>query len=319
MESTFLLEALLYINSHSLQNMGKRSHHSSSSESDYDSDHDRSKRSRRSDKGKSKDRTDRYRLSKADELSSDDFYAKNKEFRYWLAHKRKPKLFIKMDSSDQRRYFKKFVRRWNKGKLEQGYYTGSLFGESIAREPSPDPQPNPDGSRRVVAGPSRPRPDDLILAQETESERRAAERDRERSEYKRDKREAKHEERENRATGRDRLLEKRAEKREGSKQMAQEREQGEKEFDETFLLGAGGNDSFAAAIRKRDASKGYQKQQHRQAEKRAVNEERFTERQQKENETMAMVSYDNTRSFANLIHFRMQLKSLAAARFGTGS
>lgn len=275
--------------------MGKRSHYSSSSESDYDSDNDRSKRSRRSDKGKSKDRTDRYRLSKADELSSDDFYAKNKEFRYWLAHKRKPKEFSKMDSSDQRRYFKKFVRRWNKGKLEQGYYTGSLFGESIARDPSPDPQPNPDGSRRPVAGPSRPRLDDLVLTQEAERERKAAERDSQRAEYKREKLEAKHEERENRATGRDRLLEKRAEQRATVKEMAQAREQGEKEFDETFLLGAGGNDSFAAAIRKRDASKSYQKQQHKQAERRAVNEERFSERQKKEDQTMAMVSCVSSR------------------------
>ncbi|KAK9894708.1 hypothetical protein P389DRAFT_197989 [Cystobasidium minutum MCA 4210] len=281
--------------------MGKRSHYSSSSESDYDSDNDRSKRFRKSDKGKGKERGDRYRLSKADELSTDDFYAKNKEFRYWLSHKRKPKEFIKMDSSDQRRYFKKFVRRWNKGKLESGYYTGSFFGESIAREGPEESQSRQNGVDRPVAGPSRPRPDDLILSQEAERERRDLERENRRTDYKRERKEAKREEQENRSTGRDRLLEKRAEQREISKQLAQSREQGEKEFDETFLLGAGSNDSFAAAIRKRDSSKAYQRQQQREAERRAINEERFSEKQKKENETMAM------------------LKALAAARYGTGS
>lgn len=301
--------------------MGKRSHHSSSSGSDDDSDYDRSKRSRRNDKGKSKERGERYRLSKADELSSDDFYAKNKEFRYWLSHKRKPKEFIKLDSSDQRRYFKKFIRRWNKGKLDHGYYTGSLFGESIAREETPDPSASSNGVPRSVAGPSRPRLDDLVLAEEAERDIKATERENRRAEYKRERREAKMDERENRATGRDRLLEKRAEKREVAKELAQAREPGDMEYGEDFLFGAGRSDSFAAAIRKRDSSKAYQKRQQKEAERRAVNDERFAERQKKEDQTMAMVGNALWTSVLLKLSFRVlnQFKSLAAARFGSGS
>jgi hypothetical protein len=301
--------------------MGKRSRHSSSSGSDDDSDYDRRKRSHRSDKGKSRDHSDRYYPSRAEELSNDDFFAKNKEFRYWLSHKRKPKDFIKMDSSDQRRYFKKFVKRWNRGKLDRGYYDGSLMDDKAAvsltrrdDKDSEDDEVEVGPSRPTIVGPPRPKLDDLALHRERELDAKAARRESKQQDYKKEKREAKREEREDRATGRDRLLEKKAEARSSAKEMAQAKEQGEMDFSETFLLGAGRNDSFAAAIKRRDNSKGWQKE----AERRVVNEERFGERQKKELQTMDMVSISRFKAPRRILipHATSQLKALAAAKFG---
>lgn len=267
--------------------MGKRER-SCSTSSSSGSEHESSKRSRR-DKGKSREKQRRPRLDKSEQISaSDDFYAKSKEFRHWLAHKRKPKQFAKLDTSDQKRYFKKFCRRWNKGKLDAGYYDGSLFGEtSSATLSAPAREAREAGP---TMGPARPiTMDDLAMQRDAELDHRAAQKDTARLLSKADRRESRQEERDNRATGRDRIMEKRAEKRESHRAMASAKEQGDMEFGDDVLMG-GSSSSFQDAIKRRDASRHNQERQRKQAEKQAVLSEKKTEMQKKENDTMAMVS-----------------------------
>jgi hypothetical protein len=276
--------------------MGKRER-SYSTSSSSGSEHESSKRSRR-DKGKSREKSSRgrHRLEKDEEINpKDDFYAKNKEFRHWLANRRKPRHFTKLDASDQKRYFKKFCKRYNKGKLEPIYYDGSLLGEpapaaaivpaslSISKDIGPS------------IGPARPSTlDDLAMQREAESDYRAQQKDAERLVSKRDQRESRQEERDGRATGRDRVMEKRAEKRESARAMANAREQGDMEFGDDVLMG-GSSSSFQEAIKRRDASRHNQERQRKLAEKQAVLGEKKTEMQRKETDTMAMVSADKER------------------------
>lgn len=59
-------------------------------------------------------------------ISLEDYYAKNTEFRAWL-HAR-GKRFDEV-RSPRRRYFPKFVRRWNAGELPQRFYQGAFSHE----------------------------------------------------------------------------------------------------------------------------------------------------------------------------------------------
>lgn len=51
-------------------------------------------------------------------LSADDYYAESAQFRRWLAATRR-KYLGELESGDARRYFDKFVRRWNEGVLSR--------------------------------------------------------------------------------------------------------------------------------------------------------------------------------------------------------
>ncbi|KAJ3226917.1 hypothetical protein HK099_003869 [Clydaea vesicula] len=55
------------------------------------------------------------------EISSDDFYSKNKEFRLWLKGEKK-KHIDEISSKAAHKYFDKFVKRWNKRKLPKEFY-----------------------------------------------------------------------------------------------------------------------------------------------------------------------------------------------------
>lgn len=101
------------------------------------------------------------------------------------------------------------------------------------------------GVGMMVQGPSRPTAiADLQYQREAESDARAAEKDYGRQLEKRDRREAKEEERDSRATGRDRLQEKRAERRGANREFASRNDDAGLEVDEATLMG--GEDSFAA-------------------------------------------------------------------------
>lgn len=296
--------------------MGKRSRsYSSDSSSDYDSDErhsssrkrssgsaSSSRRRQSSSSGKKKEKereVERWRPSRSEQIDADDdWYTKSKEFRHWLLHGRsKPKTFTKMDSKEQKKYFKKFVKKWNRGKLDKGYYDGSIVGDAVFSQLAAPgqgdahvrPPSSSTGTRPSVGplGPSRPTVEDLALLDEAERDERAAQKDQSRAEYKRAQRESRQEERENRATGRDRLMEKRAEKRESARAMASAKEQGDMEFGEDYLMG-GTSSSFAEALRRRDAQEKFR--QRKQLEKAAVTEEKRSEYQKKEDSTMAMVS-----------------------------
>ncbi|KAG9298430.1 hypothetical protein G9A89_008694 [Geosiphon pyriformis] len=56
-------------------------------------------------------------------ISEDDYYSKSTEFRIWLREE-KEKYFDEMSSDQTRRYFRRFVRAWNKSKLDKKYYEG---------------------------------------------------------------------------------------------------------------------------------------------------------------------------------------------------
>ena len=276
--------------------MGKRERAYSTSSSSGGSEHESSSKRSRRDKGKSREKSsNRHRLSKDEEINpSDDFYTKSKEFRHWLLNRRKPKQFTKMDASDQKRYFKKFCRRWNKGKLDASYYEGSLLGEPTSSSIVPATSRESREPARAL-GPARPATmDDLAMQREAELDYRASQKDASRLLSKRDQRETRQEERDNRATGRDRVMEKRAEKREGAREMASAREQGDMEFGDDVLMG-GSSSSFQDAIRRRDSSRQHQERQRKMAEKQAVLGEKLTEMQKKENDTMAMASPSDRR------------------------
>ncbi|KAK0555032.1 hypothetical protein OC845_000405 [Tilletia horrida] len=58
-------------------------------------------------------------------LSQDHFFQKSAEFKQWLRSSRK-KYLDELSSREARRYFDKFVRRWNAGELEDDYYLGKI-------------------------------------------------------------------------------------------------------------------------------------------------------------------------------------------------
>ena len=202
---------------------------------------------------------------------------------------------MELDSKQQHKYFQRFAKKWNRGKLDNSYYNGSLF----SAEQSADEEVSKNGqsiSRNISSltsgpadyGPSRPSYDDLSMQRETELDQSAADRDAMRRERKKENREARQEQQADRATGRDRLQEKRAERRESNRAMAQSREQGDMVFGEDFLLGGGGS-SFQDAIRRRDAARRNSKRGREALEKKAVLDDKKAELRQKEDSTMAMV------------------------------
>ncbi|XP_020203381.1 style cell-cycle inhibitor 1-A [Cajanus cajan] len=86
----------------------------------------------KSDKGKSKDKH-RSKHSKSDghmgfqELSKDDYFAKNNEFATWLKEE-KSVFFSDLSSESAHEMFSDFVKAWNKGKLDLHYYEGIASG-----------------------------------------------------------------------------------------------------------------------------------------------------------------------------------------------
>ncbi|KAK0525461.1 hypothetical protein OC835_005604 [Tilletia horrida] len=71
----------------------------------------------------------------ASAIDEDDFYQKAAEFKHWLRTSRK-KYLDELSSRDARRYFDKFVRKWNAGELEDAYYKGEVrtAGSSAASQ-----------------------------------------------------------------------------------------------------------------------------------------------------------------------------------------
>lgn len=60
---------------------------------------------------------------KAEKINEADYYSKNSEFRIWL-NNRKGIHFS--DCKEPRKYFEKFVKAWNRGKLEDWLYDGQI-------------------------------------------------------------------------------------------------------------------------------------------------------------------------------------------------
>ncbi|KAK1315013.1 hypothetical protein QJS10_CPA06g00186 [Acorus calamus] len=66
-----------------------------------------------------------------EELSKDDYYSKNNEFSAWLKEE-KGIFFSDLSSEDARKLFSKFVKDWNRGKLQSQYYEGIVSGPRTA-------------------------------------------------------------------------------------------------------------------------------------------------------------------------------------------
>ena len=58
-----------------------------------------------------------------EEISNDDYFKKNTEFQTWL-YGSKGKTFDQLSSTDSRKMFQKFVKKWNRGKLPDKFYRG---------------------------------------------------------------------------------------------------------------------------------------------------------------------------------------------------
>ncbi|KAI9001613.1 hypothetical protein BC832DRAFT_132962 [Gaertneriomyces semiglobifer] len=56
-------------------------------------------------------------------IDSDAYFNKSPEFQLWLSES-KGVYFNDLKGSEARSYFDKFVKRWNKGKLDKKYYSG---------------------------------------------------------------------------------------------------------------------------------------------------------------------------------------------------
>ncbi|KAM0786011.1 hypothetical protein ACM66B_006827 [Microbotryomycetes sp. NB124-2] len=292
-----------------------------------------SKRTRQDEADDNKDDSDKevQLPDGVNKISEDDFFLKSNEFRVWLNEK-KSKRLDSLKSSDARHYFKKFVRRWNSGRLSTKLYSGvqssqisSTLNTSHAWTFKNASQRELDDASRirkeidlggngrqsgssgsgggVVVGPSLPTGgslEALHLSRDAARDTREDDRRRERDQVKRSRRDERQDERENRATGRDRLVEKRKEKAASHREMRDSREAGGgmQEIDDETLMGGGGSDSFRAAIEARDRARSNNRRARAQEERQAEMKDKVSAMRAKENDTMSA------------------LRELAAARFG---
>ncbi|CAM9730059.1 unnamed protein product [Ascophyllum nodosum] len=66
------------------------------------------------------------------QISEKDYFARAKEFKVWLFKKKKT-FFEDLTSEQSHELFGKFVKDWNRGKLDKNFYEGSLPEELVAR------------------------------------------------------------------------------------------------------------------------------------------------------------------------------------------
>ncbi|CAH8330255.1 unnamed protein product [Eruca vesicaria subsp. sativa] len=88
--------------------------------------HHRSSTSKKSkdDKHKKKGAEGDHKLKEGiPELSSEDYFSKNNEFATWLKEKKRT-YFNDLTTESARELFSRFVKAWNRGKLESRYYEG---------------------------------------------------------------------------------------------------------------------------------------------------------------------------------------------------
>ncbi|KAI0778914.1 hypothetical protein BD413DRAFT_632463 [Trametes elegans] len=250
------------------------------------------------------------------EISESDYFLKNDEFQVWLKEE-KGKYFNELSSERARKYFRKFVKSWNRGKLSKTLYagvdrapsasTGTAYKWSFASKASraendalraareeidsatyggrahaTTASAGPSSSGRVI-GPAMPSAADRQFAQEAADEHRAAERDYKR---KRERKEAK-ERMEDlvgpKEVGRAGQLEKKKAQREANRAYREKGDEG-LEVDDSTLMGGG--DSFQAQLARREAAK--QRFQDKRSEQMSATRERAEALRQKDKATMDM-------------------------------
>ncbi|QRV94491.1 hypothetical protein RhiJN_22509 [Ceratobasidium sp. AG-Ba] len=257
-----------------------------------------------------------------DPISDSDYFRKSGEFRTWLRDE-KGRYFDELTGERARHYFRKFVKAWNRGKLSESIYTGGAATnitqsassntayrwsfasgdskinmaelksarEAVSRATYGDePVQAASSSLRPAIGPTLPPGPSLS------SSDRTLQREAEIETVKRERRVLNKRTRERlededggigpKQVGREGMMEKKRARREEDRAMRDRKEDGGLEIGEDFLMGSGSNDSFRAAIAKRDAARA------RWAEKKQVDisgtQERRAALKAKEAETMAM-------------------------------
>ncbi|KAH8997548.1 hypothetical protein EDB92DRAFT_1793014 [Lactarius akahatsu] len=256
----------------------------------------------------------------AEPITESDYFLKSSEFRVWLKDDKR-KYFDELSGEKARKYFHKFVKEWNRGKLDKSLYAGidpssqsatsqtaykwsfaskrtraedealqaarAEVGAATYRAGDEPSSRTGDGSNKRVQGPSLPLQADRVLAREAAEEQAATERNYQR---KRDKAEARDRVEDMvgpREVGRERMLEKKRERREGDRAFREKGDEG-LEIDEGTLLG-GGN-SFKAEIARRDAARAkfQQKRESAREEKISASRERASAIREKDKATMDM-------------------------------
>ncbi|KZT63941.1 hypothetical protein DAEQUDRAFT_753184 [Daedalea quercina L-15889] len=213
----------------------------------------------------------------ASPISESDYFLKNDEFREWLKEE-KNKYMTELSSDRSRKYFRKFVKAWNRGKLSKHLYSGvdapsassqtgyrwsfasktSSINSAALRaardEVGAATQNRGSGSTGSgrVQGPTLPTAADLTLARESADEHRAAEHDYQR---KRERKEAKERLEDMvgpKPVGREGMLEKKHTQRESDRAFRERGDEG-LELDDSTLMGGGSN--FKDEIARRDAAR----------------------------------------------------------------
>ncbi|KAI9445051.1 hypothetical protein H4582DRAFT_878454 [Lactarius indigo] len=277
-------------------------------------------RSRSRDSPRRSESPSRHLPGGAEPITESDYFLKSSEFRVWLKDDKR-KYFDELSGEKARKYFHKFVKEWNRGKLDKSLYAGidpskqsatsqtaykwsfaskrtkaedealqtarAEVGAATYRAGGEPSSRSINGSNKRVQGPSLPPQADRVLAREAAEERDAAERNYQR---KRDKAEARDRVEDMvgpREVGRERMLEKKRERREGDRAFREKGDEG-LEIDEGTLLG-GGN-SFKAEIARRDAARAkfQQKRESAREEKISASRERASAIREKDKATMDM-------------------------------
>lgn len=274
-------------------------------------------RSRSPDPQRRSESSSRHLPGSAEPISESDYFLKSAEFRVWLKEE-KHKYFDELSGDKARRYFHKFVKEWNRGKLDKSLYAGvdpskqsatsqtaykwafaskrtkadddalhaartEVGAATYGVDNRPPPTTSGDGRVKRVQGPTLPPQADRTLAREDAEERAAAEREYQR---KRDKAEARERIEDMvgpREVGRERMLEKKRERRDGDRAFREKGDEG-LDVDEGTLMGGG--DSFKAQIARRDAARARFEQ--KREEKISTTRERAAAMREKDKATMDM-------------------------------
>jgi len=233
------------------------------------------------------------------EISESDYFLKSDEFRIWLKEE-KDKYMDELSSERSRRYFRKFVKAWNRGKLSKSIYQGAIekapttgykwnFASKTSRADSDAIRAVREESSRLggtssgasnskprVLGPSLPSHADRVLAEEEAEERGAAELQRKRKRERMEDKDRLEDVIGPKEIGKAGMLEKKRAKRENDKAFREKGDDGFVEADDRTLMGGG--DSFRERIAQRDANR--LKWQEKKAAERGERVAEIQERQQ---------------------------------------
>ncbi|EKM61797.1 uncharacterized protein PHACADRAFT_24938 [Phanerochaete carnosa HHB-10118-sp] len=257
----------------------------------------------------------------APHISESDYFLRSDEFRVWLKDEKR-KYLDELSSEKSRKYFRKFVKAWNRGKLPSAH--GSLYYGVEAQSASSqtgykwsfasktskadidalratreeisaatykrslaDHASSPAGGSSRIQGPTLPGQADLTLAREDVESLRATERELDRKRKRKVEKERIEDVVGPKEVGREGMLEKKRARREADRAFKEKGDDGF-EADESTLMGGG--DGFQERIRQRDAARQRKEEQRHGArdEREAATRQRADAIRQKEKETMDM-------------------------------